>query len=151
MFILNHKYLFFPNGNIHHLKSTLRKYIPVTVYNELKKILKKYCDRKNYYALNMNNEHPDITNFEISDQNIRCNNCNLLLYKGMVEKVNRLKIIHELLRKMNNAYKNTIECTYGVCSYFVRKWIHYLLIKINEQPSSIFNAVNSHELKTRKN
>ena len=63
----------------------------------------------------------------------------------MVEKVNKLKILHDLVMKLNKLDDNTQDCTYGVYSDFVRELAHYFFITINEQTSSIQNVVNYHE------
>ena len=89
-----------PHGYLHPMSTRLVKYIPTTVHNKLKTILKKDWDSKKSYALNINKQNPDLTNLKISYRNIRCNGCTLLLYKYMVEKVNKMKIILELVRKL---------------------------------------------------
>ena len=63
----------------------------------------------------------------------------------MVEKVDKLKILYELIGKLNKVDNNTQDCLYGVYSYFVRKLTHFLFITINEQLLSIHNVVCSNE------
>ena len=62
----------------------------------------------------------------------------------------KLKSIHDLVRKLNTVDENTLEYTYGVFSYFVRKLTNYFFITINEQLLLIQNMVDSHELKKGK-
>ena len=65
----------------------------------------------------------------------------------MVEKVNKLKILHDLVRKLNKLDDNTQDCTYGVYCDFVRELAHYFFITINEQPYSICNMFKYSQLK----
>ena len=74
-------------------------------------IHQKWLGSEKLHALNINYQHPGITNFKIYDQNIRCNKCAVLLFKDMVEKVNILKFLHDLVRKKGKVDNNNQECT----------------------------------------
>ena len=46
---------------------------------------------------------------------IRCKRFTIKLYKDMAEKVKKVKILHDLVRKLNKVGENTLHNTYGVC------------------------------------
>ena len=49
--------------------------------------------------------------------------------------MDHLKILHELVRKLNKVDDNTQKFTYAVCSIFIRKLTQYLFLTINEENS----------------
>ena len=70
-FIINNRYFVYPSGYLHSLISIFGIYIHISLYNELKIIIKTDWDRNNYFFLNKNEEHLALTNDEIIDKIIR--------------------------------------------------------------------------------
>ena len=63
--LCNHSYL-------HPMKSRKGKYIPDNLYINIKEILRKDWDRKRVLGIHLSDDYPELTDYEISEGNIKC-------------------------------------------------------------------------------
>ena len=59
----------------------------------MKKILRKYWDRKKSLGLHTSDDYPKLTNYDISEENIKCEECTRYLWTD-TKKISYLKYIH---------------------------------------------------------
>ena len=54
------------------MKSRKDKYIPDNLYNNIKEILRKDWDRKRMLGIHLSGDYPELTDYDISEGNIKC-------------------------------------------------------------------------------
>ena len=64
-FLIENKSFMSDNGFLNLMKSIKGKYIPEILYNNMKVILKKYCNRKRFLRLHSSCYYPELTNHEM--------------------------------------------------------------------------------------
>ena len=70
--LIDNKDLLCSHGRLNLLKYTMVKYIPEYLYNDMKKIRRKYWDKKKYWELDTSEDFLLLTNDDIKYNNIRC-------------------------------------------------------------------------------
>ena len=81
------------------------KYIPVNVYISIKDIFIKNCQSKSVLGFNSSEGITKLTNYDISDSNMRCEVCIKELWDDISRKFDPLKELHSLVKALNKSYK----------------------------------------------
>ena len=68
------------------MKAMNSKYIPEIFNTHMREILRKYWDRKMSLGINSSGDYPDLKNYDISEGNIKCEECTRQLWNDMTKK-----------------------------------------------------------------
>ena len=80
----------------------------------MREILRKYWDRKMSLGINSSGDYPDLKNYDISEGNIKCEECTRQLWNDMTKK-QLLKELHLSIRSLDKIYNEPGDCIFGGC------------------------------------
>ena len=75
------------HGHLNPTKARKGKYISETLYNNMKKILRKDWYRKRLLGLHSSDDYPELNIYEISESNIKCEKCTQQLLNDMKKRI----------------------------------------------------------------
>ena len=103
------------HGGLHTTKARKGKYIPGNLYNQIKVIFIKDWKEKRLLGLYSSEYINKFTNRDISESNIKCENCTIQLRNDTLAKIRLLKELHIIVKALNKIDNEPGYCIFGFC------------------------------------